>query len=105
MDIPKLNTIILASPKSDVVQSVGRILREEADKRVFRPLVIDIKDTHENLSVFHKQCAKRIAYYKKQNHDIYLINTSGEKHKFETKKRKHQRSLNYIIWNILWIKI
>ena len=28
MDIPKLNTIVLASPKSDVVQSVGRILRK-----------------------------------------------------------------------------
>ena len=37
MDIPKLNTIILASPKSDVVQSVGRILREKADKRKFHP--------------------------------------------------------------------
>ena len=29
MDIPKLNTIFLASPKSDVVQSVGRILRKK----------------------------------------------------------------------------
>ena len=29
MDIPKLNTIILGSPKSDVVQSVGRILRQK----------------------------------------------------------------------------
>ncbi len=28
MDIPKLNTIILGSPKSDIVQSVGRILRQ-----------------------------------------------------------------------------
>ena len=44
MDIPKLNTIILSSPKSDVVQSVGRILREKADVRKFHPLVIDIKD-------------------------------------------------------------
>merc|ERR1711934_100440 len=26
MDIPKLNTVILASPKTDVEQSVGRIL-------------------------------------------------------------------------------
>ena len=28
MDIPKLNTIILSSPKSDVVQAVGRILKK-----------------------------------------------------------------------------
>ena len=37
MDIPKLNTIVLASPKSDVIQSVGRILREKADVRKFHP--------------------------------------------------------------------
>ena len=72
MDIPKLNTIILASPKSDVVQSVGRILREKADARQFHPLVIDFKDTHPNLSLFNKQCDKRIAFYKKSNHQIHI---------------------------------
>ena len=46
MDIPKLNTIILASPKSDVVQAVGRIMREKANVRKFHPLIIDINDTH-----------------------------------------------------------
>ena len=35
MDIPKLNTIILASPKSDVVQAVGRIMREKANVASF----------------------------------------------------------------------
>ncbi len=101
MDIPKLNTIILASPKSDVVQSVGRILREKADKRVFHPLVIDIKDTHENLSVFHKQCAKRITYYKKQNHDIYLIKSTGEKQKFDTKRKKTSTTIE--LYNMEYI--
>ena len=42
MDIPKLNTIILASPKSDIVQSVGRILRQKKDKRKFQPFIVDI---------------------------------------------------------------
>ena len=37
MDIPKFNTMILASPKSDIVQSVGRILRQKKDKRKFSP--------------------------------------------------------------------
>ena len=32
LDIPKLNTLILASPKSDVQQSCGRILREKPEK-------------------------------------------------------------------------
>jgi len=83
MDIPKLNTIVLASPKSDVVQSVGRILREKADKRQFHPLVIDIKDIHPNLGFFQKQCEKRIVYYKQQNHDISLITMDGQTSKIE----------------------
>ena len=33
MDIPKLNTIILSSPKSDIVQAVGRILRQKKENR------------------------------------------------------------------------
>lgn len=88
MDIPKLNTIILASPKSDVIQSVGRILREKAETRLFHPLVIDIKDTHPNLNVFTKQCDKRIAYYKRQNHDISVISPNGEASKLKKITRK-----------------
>lgn len=87
MDIPKLNTIVLASPKSDVVQSVGRILREKADKRKFHPLVLDIKDTHPNLGFFQKQCDKRVSYYKQQNHQISLITMDGHISKIEKSKR------------------
>ena len=87
MDIPKLNTIVLASPRSDVVQSVGRILREKADVRKFHPLVIDIKDTHSNLEIFQRQCNKRIAYYKRSNHDIHLYKTDGSKEKIEKGRR------------------
>lgn len=36
-----LDTIILSSPKSNIEQAVGRILRQEAKDRVFVPLVID----------------------------------------------------------------
>ena len=88
MDIPKLNTIVLSSPKSDVVQSVGRILREKASVRKFHPLVIDIKDTHPNLSMLTNQCEKRIKYYKKSNHDIYLYKADGSKEKIEKRKKK-----------------
>ena len=88
MDIPKLNTIILASPKSDVVQSVGRILREKADVRKFHPLVIDFKDTHPNLSVFNRQCDKRIIFYKRNNHEIYLYKSDGSKEKIEKRQKK-----------------
>ena len=95
MDIPKLNTIILASPKSDVVQSVGRILREKADVRKFHPLVIDFKDTHPNLSVFNRQCDKRIIFYKKNNYEIHLYKWDGSKEKIE-KRQKKKKELHEI---------
>ena len=91
MDIPKLNTIILASPKSDVVQSVGRILREKANVRKFHPLVIDFKDTHSNLSIFNRQCDKRITYYKKSNHEIFLYKWDGSVEKIEKRKKKQKQ--------------
>jgi len=88
MDIPALNTILLSSPKSDVVQSVGRILREKADKRKFHPMVIDIDDCHPNLERFGKQCSKRTTYYKSQNHDITLYKLDGTHKKIEKRKKK-----------------
>jgi len=88
MDIPKLNTIILASPKSDVVQSVGRILREKAEVRKFHPLIIDFKDTHPNLGIFERQYNKRFQFYKKNNYDIYTINPDGIKEKIVKKSKK-----------------
>ena len=62
-----LNTIILASPKSNIEQAVGRILREEAHKRKFIPLIIDIDD---NFSLFARQTQKRIKFYKKNKYEI-----------------------------------
>jgi len=77
MDIPKLNTIILASPKSDVVQAVGRIMREKASVRKFHPLIIDINDTHSNFQTFNRQCKKRITFYKQQKYKIMLHKVDG----------------------------
>ena len=62
-----LNTIILGSPKSNVEQSVGRILRQEKDKIKKIPLIIDIND---NFSLFSKQTQKRIKFYKKNSYTI-----------------------------------
>jgi superfamily II DNA or RNA helicase len=86
MDIPKLNTIVLASPKSDVIQSVGRILREKAGKRKFHPLVIDIKDCHPNLRSFQNQCDKRIKFYHRQNYEVTSFSMEGQKTRVEKKK-------------------
>jgi superfamily II DNA or RNA helicase len=59
MDIPELNTVILASPKSDVKQSVGRILRKTDHGIV--PLVIDIVD--KDLPCFRRQLNVRKKLY------------------------------------------
>jgi len=65
LDIPSLNAEFLITPKTDIVQSVGRILR--AKHAYSDPIIYDIKDNHE---VFQKQWLKRKAYYKKQNYNI-----------------------------------
>lgn len=60
-DVPGLDTLVIASPKSDVVQAVGRILREKPERRKHVPLIIDIVDC---FSLFERQGAKRKKYYK-----------------------------------------
>ena len=56
LDIKTLTTLILATPKTDIVQAVGRILRVKHE----RPMVIDIIDTHD---LFMSQWLKRRKYY------------------------------------------
>ena len=63
LDIKTLTTLIMATPKTDVTQAVGRILREKHE----RPMVIDIIDQHP---VFKKQWAKRKTFYKKAKYKI-----------------------------------
>lgn len=67
MDIPSLNTLILSSPKSDIQQSVGRILRKRGS---VLPTVYDIND---NFSSFSNQIKKRKTFYKRSNFKQYGI--------------------------------
>jgi superfamily II DNA or RNA helicase len=67
LNIPTLNTLILASPISDIQQSVGRILREKKEDRKYNPLCIDIYD---ELNVFRNKGFKRLDYYKKNGYII-----------------------------------
>jgi superfamily II DNA or RNA helicase len=68
LDIKTLNTLVMVTPKTDIVQSVGRILREKHDK----PLVVDIVDKHD---VFQNQWAKRRRYYKKCGYTIKAMDS------------------------------
>ena len=70
-DCKELDTIILASPKSNIEQAVGRILRKKKEDRILVPLIIDIID---NFSVFSRQGEKRTKFYKKNDYEIEKIN-------------------------------
>ena len=69
IDIPRLDTLILATPRGTIEQSVGRILRPFPNKKC--PLVIDIKDP---FSMFQGMSWKRHKYYKSQQYNIAFAN-------------------------------
>lgn len=64
-DVPTLDTLILSTPKSDVEQAVGRILRQKNEND---PIVYDIVDS---FSIFKGQYYKRKKFY---NNNKFLIN-------------------------------
>lgn len=66
LDIKSLNTLVMVSPKTDIIQSVGRILRTRDNGKI----IVDIVDSHE---VFQNQWKKRRAFYKKSIYGIKMI--------------------------------
>jgi superfamily II DNA or RNA helicase len=79
LDIKTLSTLILATPKNDVTQAVGRILRVKHEK----PVVIDIVDPH---TTFVNQWKKRRAYYNSQGYTIVESNHATYPRAIESKK-------------------
>jgi len=69
LDIKTLNTLVMVSPKTDIIQSVGRILRTRGSGK----LILDVVDTHD---VFQNQWKKRRAYYKKCGYGIHFIKSN-----------------------------
>lgn len=67
LDIERLNTVILATPKKDIVQSIGRILRRQLIDGDIRPLIIDFSDC---LSVFINQSKIRQRFYRGSKYDM-----------------------------------
>ena len=88
LDIKTLTTLIMATPKTDIEQSVGRILRE----RHGTPVVVDVIDKHD---LFQKQWAKRKAFYRKQNYKI--IQTTSVDYTPDTSKWRVVESKNKLI--------
>jgi superfamily II DNA or RNA helicase len=67
MDVPGLDTLVLASPVTAIEQPVGRILRQKPEDRRHIPLVIDVVD---GFGMFVGQGKRRLAFYKKQGYKI-----------------------------------
>ena len=92
LDIKTLTTLILATPKTDVEQAVGRIMRVKHSS----PLIIDIIDQHK---IFKNQWLKRRAFYLKNKYKIittdnYKMNQWNEDKK--SNKLEKQISINDI---------
>lgn len=86
LDIKSLTTLMLVTPRTDITQAVGRILRVKRE----RPLVIDIVDTHD---VFNRQFKKRAAFYKKNNYTIMTTDSNRYiKDEWEEMKKRGGKS-------------
>lgn len=79
MNVPTLNAVLLSTPKSNIEQSVGRILRVKPEDRTIQPLIFDIVDATFNEC--NGQWNKRRKFYKDCG---YEITWKGEKATTET---------------------
>jgi superfamily II DNA or RNA helicase len=68
LDIKTLSTLVMVTPKTDIVQSVGRILRVKHEN----PIIVDIVDSHD---IFQNQWTQRKRFYKKCNYRIRQIDS------------------------------
>jgi len=71
MDVPTLNTVILASPKTDIKQSIGRIFRQKAGERSHDPLILDIID--ENIPSFKRKFTHRNKIYRQNKYSVSKV--------------------------------
>jgi len=77
MNIPTLNTVLLATPKSNIEQSVGRILRQKKEERAVQPMILDVLD-----AVFPEcsgQWNKRRKFYKECGYTIQWAGAAAAK--------------------------
>ena len=74
-----MTNLILVTPKTDIIQAVGRILRVKDNC----PVIVDIVDTH---GIFQNQYRKRQTFYRKNNYRI--IETSNVNYTTDISKWK-----------------
>ena len=72
-DVPSLNTLLMSTPRPDIDQIVGRILRVEKSARKTHPLILDIVDPQ-----FRRQFQERLVLYKKRHYTITKMELPSE---------------------------
>jgi len=88
LDILELDTLFMITPKGNVNQAVGRILRKQADDYELPPMIIDIIDEIESLK---RLGMMRTKLYKERK---YIIN--GEEPKeVEVKPKVKEVKLDF----------
>ena len=68
-DIPWLDTAVLATPRANVTQAIGRVLREWPDKN--RPVVYDLVD--QGFPILEALANKRLSVYRSLNSEIITL--------------------------------
>ena len=77
-DCKALDTLIMATPKIDIEQTVGRILRKSPEERIIAPLVIDIWDLFGN---FKNKGFTRLKFYKNHKYKVKTFCVDDNKDK------------------------
>jgi superfamily II DNA or RNA helicase len=94
MNIKTLNTVILASPRKQVEQSTGRILRVRPDQRSIPPVIVDIIDNH---SMYLGQWRKRLTYYRKCTYQVERWEMGAESGSLLTSRVKKEEKAGCLI--------
>jgi superfamily II DNA or RNA helicase len=101
LDIPRLDTIVLALPiKQDktLIQSIGRILRNDKLESLTQiPVVVDLSDI---LSIYQKWSEKRNSVYAMKNWFVQNYYWEDETYLYRGKENKDLKPLNIIFDDI-----
>lgn len=87
LDIKSLSTLVMITPKTEITQAVGRILRAKHEN----PIIVDIIDKHD---IFKNQWIQRKRFYKKANYRIW----ETESTKYTNMKMNWKDSLQNTLW-------
>ncbi len=82
-NVPTLNTVLLATPKSAVEQAVGRVLRQRPEERKVAPLICDVLDSvfaecngqWRKRAKLYKSCGYRIRWF---GEDVGVAGAAGD---------------------------